>query len=67
MKRAAVNRTAENKPKAEYVQTIEADGFDMAVVRQASDIALQAAVRLYAADAQTAREAFEQIKIYQRE
>lgn len=67
VKRAAVNRTAENKPKAEYVQTIEADGFDRAVVRQASDIALQAAVRLYAADAQTAREAFEQIKIYQKE
>lgn len=55
-----------NTPKAEYVQTIEADGFDRAVIMQASDIALRAAVRLYAADMQTAQEAFEQIKIYQK-
>ncbi len=33
---------------------------------QSSDIALQAAIRLYAPDAETAQIAFEQIKIYQK-
>lgn len=66
VKRAATDRKATNKPKPEYVHTIEADGFDGAVISQASDIALQAALRLYAADAQTAREAFTQIKMEQK-
>lgn len=64
--RETTDRKKTNTPKAEYVQTIEADGFDRAVIMQASDIALQAAVRLYAADMQTAQEAFEQIKIFQK-
>lgn len=67
VKRVAADRKAANKPKPEYVHTIEADGFDRAVIARTSDIALQAALRLYAADARTAREAFSQIKMEQKE
>ncbi len=67
VRRVEKDRKAANTPKAEYVQTIEADGFDSAVLRQASDIALQAAVRLYAADKESARDAFEQMKQNQKE
>ena len=67
VRRVEKDRKAANTPKAEYVQTIEADGFDSAVLRQASDIALQAAVRLYAADKESARDTFEQMKQNQKE
>ena len=67
VKKAAGDRKAENSPKAEYVQTIEAGCFDRDVLEKSSDIALQAAIRLYAADAETAKKAFELIKIHQEE
>ena len=66
VKNAAKSCTQKNTSKAEYVQTIEACSYDREVLVQSSDIALQAAVRLYAADAETAQKAFEQMKIYQK-
>ncbi len=66
VKNAAKSCTTKNTPKAEYVQTIEACSYDKEVLMQSSDIALQAAIRLYAPDAETAQIAFEQIKIYQK-
>ena len=66
VKNAAKHCTTKNTPKAEYVQTIEACSYDREVLMQSSDIALQAAIRLYAPDAETAQIAFEQIKIYQK-
>lgn len=67
VKKAAGKSAAKNSPKAEYVQTIEADNYDTNVIKYSSDIALQAAIRLYAADTETAQAAFEQIKIHQKE
>lgn len=48
--------------KAEYERTIEAADYDEEVIGQASDIALLAAIRLYAADSRAAQAAFEEIK-----
>ena len=65
-KRLVGGRALTNVPKAEYVQTIEADDYDQSTISDSSDIALRAAIKLYAPDHETAQTAFEQIKAYQK-
>ncbi len=48
--------------KAEYAKTMESEDYDGGVLSQASDIAIQAAIRLYAKDGDAARAAFRDIK-----
>ncbi|MDE7267854.1 MAG: DUF4422 domain-containing protein [Lachnospiraceae bacterium] len=66
VKEAVGGRALTNVPKAEYVQTIEADDYDQSTISDSSDIALRAAIKLYAPDHETAQTAFEQIKAYQK-
>lgn len=67
VKEAAGKRVRNNVPKAEYVQTIEADDYDWSTICTSSDISLKAAIRLYAPDCETAQAAFEQMKRYQQQ
>lgn len=62
VKRAAGDREAGNRPKAEYVQTIEAEDYEKDVIKNSSEIALRAAIRLYAANKEIADAAFEEMK-----
>jgi len=58
---------SQNSPKAEYVQTIEADSYDGNIIDASSDIALKAAIRLYAPDSETAADVFAQIRKLRKE
>lgn len=66
VKEAVGKGAVKNTAKAEYVRTIETDEYDADVISASSDIALRAAIRLYAPDQETAQAAFEQIKVFQK-
>lgn len=62
VKRTAGGRGTGSKPKEEYVQTIEAGAYEQEIIRHSSEIALRAAIRLYAPNQETALDAFEEMK-----
>lgn len=66
VKRAAEGRKMQNRSKAEYVKTIEAQDYDEETIRHSSEIALKAAIRLYAPNKEIAQAAFEEMKTHQK-